>query len=61
MFKKLLIIAAIGAGTSNAANVGWRKGNCPKAGSIKTNFTANEREEIVKFSLGSWMVIADDK
>jgi hypothetical protein len=42
MFKNLLVIAAMGA-TANAANVGWRKGRCPKEGSIKTGFTEEER------------------
>jgi len=36
-----LIIAAMGA-SADAANVGWRRGNCPKVGSIKTKFTEDE-------------------
>jgi hypothetical protein len=60
MFKKLLTIAAIST-TANAASVGWRKGNCPKAGSIKTKFTDDERATISSQQIGSWMVIADDK
>ena len=60
MFKKLLTIAAISA-TSNAANVGWRKGKCPKPGDIKTKFTDDEKLSLASLQIGSWMVIADDK
>ena len=58
MIKKLSLFAALNL---TNAGVGWRKGNCPKPGSIKTDFDQAERDGLAAQIGGPWMVIADDK